>query len=104
MSLNNTLYSWQTTLEKLQNALRELNESSEESFVAFGTKLQEFYFSAKDIAKASSKLVEKLTGNEINAAIDSMRNLLKEMKHFLNQSLESSKFSKFSLQEMEKNI
>ncbi len=67
-------------LEKAAGKLTQLNASTETEFLSLGKRLQDYYLQTKEISDDSSSVAVIMSGNEITALIDGLKEIFNNVK------------------------
>jgi methyl-accepting chemotaxis protein len=80
------LFNWRNRLKETGNDLYALAALTENEFLSVGSNLQDFYNRATAISELSYSLVNSMSGEEVVNVIDGLRELLKNMQIYIEQT------------------
>lgn len=89
----------QTSLRLQQDRLQKLSGSTEDEFLGIGARLQEFYTRTVEIGTASVAVTDQVGGEEIQANIRELGDIIDRMDHFLIHLKAEAELSSISLRE-----
>ncbi|KAF0215131.1 MAG: methyl-accepting chemotaxis sensory [Geobacteraceae bacterium] len=77
---------WVERLARLSAELRTIAGSTETEFLGIGAGLHDFYQRAGEISRMSSDVVSRFAGDEVNGAINGLKEILDHMCDYLNHA------------------
>jgi methyl-accepting chemotaxis protein len=76
---------WQNRIKPTLQILLKMAGSTEDQFLALGSRLQEFAFRSADTAREAHDLVELVSGRETSELNEQLKTLFSEMENYLDQ-------------------
>jgi methyl-accepting chemotaxis protein len=77
---------WTMELHRAVDQLSHLNASTEKEFLSLGESLQDYYLRTREISKDSSAIAGLMSGKEITAAIEGLREIFNRIEDLDNKS------------------
>jgi methyl-accepting chemotaxis protein len=81
-----TKKEWTTDLGRAVDQLTQLNASTETEFLSLGESLQDYYLRTRKISQDSSAIAGRMSGQEITAAIEGLREIFNRIEDLDNKS------------------
>ena len=78
------LKSWQKNINGSINTIKTISVTTEDEFLAVGSKLQEFYYRSNDINSISTRLFEAISGENSQQIIERLQSVLSEMDQYIS--------------------
>jgi len=78
------LKSWQKDINSSINTIKTISVTTEDEFLAVGSKLQEFYYRSNDVNSISTRLIEAVSGGNSHLIIEKLESVLFEMDQYIS--------------------
>ena len=91
------LQIWRPILTSSLETLRRLAGATEREFLQIGARMQEIHQQAFDLSGTAQQLVEVASGERLQALIDRLREILRDMDKYLDQAQSRSETSRTTL-------
>ncbi|MDK9707257.1 MAG: methyl-accepting chemotaxis protein [Desulforhopalus sp.] len=99
-STGNLLQAWYPVLNSSLGTLRRLAGTTENEFLKIGARMQEIHQRAFDLSATTRQLVEAASGEHLQALIDRLREIIREMDNYLGRAQSQSDASQTTLDEV----
>lgn len=88
---SSVIKEWHTTLTPSIDTLNALAGTTEDEFLQIGSQLQDFYLRSSQITTVANSLVRSVTGEQVQALIDNLRQMMADMDVYLADAREHSR-------------
>jgi methyl-accepting chemotaxis protein len=90
---NSIIIGWHTVIEFAQATVQKLAGTTEDEFLQIGSQLQEFYQRSSEITSLANRLVDSVSGEQLQTLIDRLRHMIADMEAYLSSARNQSTVS-----------
>lgn len=91
---------WHATLAPSRETLQRLAGTTEDEFLQIGSRLQDFYHRSSEITRMANQLVDSVSGDQVQALIERLRQMMGDMEAYLASARSQSSISCGTLEQI----
>lgn len=77
------IQEWRSKLKPVQETLQILASATEDEFLQIGSRLQDFYVRSAEMTSMANRLVEAVSGEQVQPLVDRLRQMIGDMQAYL---------------------